>query len=242
MHIPLLYIPSFYGDIRLESSDVKQTRIIAERTSPQEKDALLKLAEYASKRNWIEHTLDMKNEGETLVNAPLLKVQKELVAFLKPGRTMVTAVKFTNGAVEEVHATSETWLPSTSVAVPEEKKPEVAASVAKPTQGCPAPAFKQAEIKARRVLEAFLDEQQREDFRRHNRFISVGSFTGHRYMITSRFETRSLAEYGRTLFDLDEGRALCVHDWVVPAAEEMLALHLMLQLPQHEPYLRHLEN
>jgi hypothetical protein len=32
-----------------------------------------------------------------------------------------------------------------------------------------------------------------------------------------------------------------VHDYAVPAAEEMLAIHLMLQLPQHEPYLRHLE-
>ena len=33
-------------------------------------------------------------------------------------------------------------------------------------------------------------------------------------------------------------RALCVHDWVVPAPEEMLSLHLLLQLPGWESYLR----
>jgi hypothetical protein len=34
------------------------------------------------------------------------------------------------------------------------------------------------------------------------------------------------------------GRAFCVHDWTVPASEEMLALHLFLTMPGREHYLR----
>lgn len=38
----------------------------------------------------------------------------------------------------------------------------------------------------------------------------------------------------------DEGVAYCVHDWSVPAAEEMLAIHLLLKLPGYEGELRFL--
>jgi hypothetical protein len=33
---------------------------------------------------------------------------------------------------------------------------------------------------------------------------------------------------------------MCVHDWEVPAAEEMLALKLFLSLPEREQYIRDL--
>jgi len=45
---------------------------------------------------------------------------------------------------------------------------------------------------------------------------------------------------GRQLYDLEEKRALCVHDWDLPPAEEMLALHLCLSLPGQEKYVRSL--
>jgi hypothetical protein len=97
-----------------------------------------------------------------------------------------------------------------------------------------------AELKARKVLEVFLDDEQLADFHEHNRFMTVG-VSGTRYMVTSRHARDELAGYHRSLYDLDQERPLCVHDYSVPAAEEMLALHLLVQLPDHEGYLRHLE-
>ena len=61
-------------------------------------------------------------------------------------------------------------------------------------------------------------------------------------MVTSRQATDALAHYQRTLYDLDEDRPLCVHDWSVPPAEEMLSLHVLLALPDWERFLRHEEH
>lgn len=130
--------------------------------------------------------------------------------------------------------------------IPEKKDdlPRAIATVPKPVLGCPEPRLGRAEIKARGVLTEFLDEEQLADFLQYNRFVSIGAATGHRYMITSRHSREGLAMYdGRQLYDLDEKYPFCVHhDKMVPAAEEMLSLHLLLQLPQHELYLRGLEN
>ena len=88
------------------------------------------------------------------------------------------------------------------------------------------------------VLEAFLAPDQLEDWRRFNRFVAVGGTTGHRYMITSRHARDGLAAYQRTLYDLDERRALHVQDHEVPAPEECLAFALLVQLPGRESCLR----
>ena len=126
--------------------------------------------------------------------------------------------------------------------IPEKKDdpPKAVATVTKPVLSCPEPRLGRAEIKARGVLTEFLDEEQLADFLKHNRFVSVGAATGHRYMITSRHSREGLAMYGgRQLYDLDTKWPFCVHhDKMVPAAEEMLSLHLLLQLPEHELYLR----
>jgi len=119
--------------------------------------------------------------------------------------------------------------------------PAVVATVAQPVQGCPAPDFPNAfDARANRVLEAFLSDEQRDDWRRRGRFVSIGMDTGHRYMLTSRDAREALQTYGsRSLYDLDERRAYCVHDWAVPAPEELLALHLFLAIPGGESFLRH---
>lgn len=44
------------------------------------------------------------------------------------------------------------------------------------------------------------------------------------------------------IYELEHLIELCVHDWEVPPAEEMLSLHLLASLPQHELYLRRLED
>lgn len=119
---------------------------------------------------------------------------------------------------------------------------KAAVSVAAPVRGCPAPDFTQADIRAKAVLREFLSPEQISDFNRYNKFLSVGQTTGNHYMVTSRHARDQLAKYTRTLFDLDRRLPLCVHDWDVPAAEEMLALHVLLQLPGWESYLDISEN
>jgi hypothetical protein len=187
-----------------------------------------------------------------LLDAPISQVQQVLSRALKPGRKQVSAVRFRNGKIEEVTEANIGLIETTGEPVkegpyrersehptePEKPKPTVAVTVAQPVVGCPAPDFEAADVRATRVLSAFLDTQQREDFARYQRFVVTGIESGHRYMLTSRQARDELATYHRTLFDLDENTPLCVHDWDVPAAEELLALAILLRLPGKEHYVR----
>ncbi len=176
-------------------------------------------------RDSAEHKIDLK--------ASIDDVSAVLSESLNVGRTIVTAVQFSDGKLREVREGEK---------VPEKAK--AAATVAKPIRGCPAPNFSPIEHRAGEVLRAFLTEQQVRDFDSLQRFVTRGADTGHMYMLTSRTAPAELGSFGgRQLFDLDEQRAFCVHyDDDVPAAEELLALHLFLRLPGHEAYLRTLEN
>lgn len=286
------YLPTFYGDIRLEAAKESGTTLIYEKLSPSEVEAMLSLRERAVRPKWGRKPWaslsdfpvpSEQGSGEIRLDAPIEDVQKLLSKALKPGRVLVTAVRFAGGAVEEKREASlapyrkegETTEPPSAPPL-NEQKAEVtktpspittAVTVAAPVLGCPAPDFAQADIRATRVLEAFLLDDQLEDFRRYGQFVSLGHETGHRYLITSRnARGRLAAAGGRSLYDLDQpraerasefvrrmdggghlvdvevrndyGRAFCVHDWSVPAAEEMLALHLFLTMPGREHYLR----
>lgn len=238
MQVPLWLVPSFYGDIRLTATSSKTCTLLAEKLTPQERGALAVLEPKARSKGWISPESSFE-QGETAIAAPIGKVSILLAKALKAERTVVSAVRFSDGKIEEVSEgtfDAEAALPKAKVVA--SAKPAVAASVAAPVRGYPAPDFVNAELKAAEVLSHFLDDGQFDDFQRYNRFISRGVDTGHRYMVTSRHARSELAGYQRTLYDLDEDRPLCVHDWVVPAAEEMLSLHLLLQLPGWESYLR----
>jgi hypothetical protein len=180
-------------------------------------------------------------------------VQEFLQKQLKPHRKQVSAVRFANGHVEQLtEATLQvidtqaepevTQAVDTPAPVPKEKKkpePTAAVTVAQPVRGCPAPDFDDVEVRASRVLKAFLTPDQVEDFERRQQFVAIGVDTGHRYLLTSRHAPRALAQYGhRTLYDMDERLPMCVHDWEVPAPEELLALFVHLSLPGLEQYVR----
>jgi hypothetical protein len=194
-----------------------------------------------------------------VLRASVEDVQAVLSKALKPGRDVVTVVHFVGGSLEEKLDPSyrESARPAEAKEEPEdppkkeeepavtktpEKKADAIATVAAPQQGCPLPAFERAEIRATRVLEAFLTPEQIEDFRTRQQFVVLGADTGHRYMLTSRHADRALARAGgRSVFDLDEETPYCVHDWTVPAAEELLSLACFLGLPGRESYVRYLE-
>lgn len=253
-------IPSFYGDLRLEAMAGKKCRLIVQQATVSELEALKKLQEHAVKKGWCPETTILGEGPASLLSAPIEKVAKVLAKVLKPGRETVSAIRISGGKIEEV--TEATFLSTEHrtgqddegpyrkagkvlplpVKEPEKKVEKVVATtVAVPARGCPPPDFPSAELKARAVLSAFLNDEQREDFANYNRFITVGGTTGHRYMVTSRHATEALQKYERSLYDLDANMPICTHDHDVPAAEEMLALHLLVTLPGHESYIRELE-
>lgn len=168
-----------------------------------------------------------RQNGGIEIDCPLGKAQRELAKRFAKERAVLSAVVFANGTMTEVKDV-----------VPEDAKKGV--TVKQPTRGCPMPDFEIANVRATRVLRAFIDDEQAADFERHQRFVSRGAETGHRYLLTSRLH--EAYKLGAGLRDLDDdGRIYCVHDWDVPAPEELLALHVHLQTVDGERYLRRLE-
>lgn len=195
---------------------------------------------------------------EIELDAPLAKVEATLSRALKPGRNLVRAVRFQSGEIQRVEA---------PVAAPEAEpepakaaepapapKPKAAATVAQPNRGCPAPEFPERPVDARaaRVLEGFLSPEQLADWRSQRAVLVQGADTGRRYLVCDRecpSTIRATAaritppshplghESFRQLFDLDLQCPICVHDWTVPPAEEVLALLICLTLPGLESEL-----
>jgi len=254
------YLPSLYGDIRLESLDKDKTKVTIYGLSPQEKvamTALIKKAEHQPVVGKCWHPLasrhfdlDSIKEQSLELEAPISKVQKLLTQQLKPGREQVSVVRFGGGKIqemtermlEETESPKETGSPSSLSPASADTKPKperaVATTVAAPVLGCPAPDFEQAEVRAADVMKAFLTPQQLADFLKEQAFVATGVDTGHAYIITSRHARSKLAQTTRSLYDLTEQMSYCVHDWEVPAAEEMLALLVHLSVPGKELYLR----
>lgn len=297
--IPTWYIPSFYGDVRLEADrtdpDNEATILVAQNLTPTEEAAMEILRRRAiakpkkfgpisiGKIPWataedfrpIAEKTYRETEVKVRLLAPIAAVSAVLARAMKPGRRIVSVVKFADGKIEEIHgaattATAAATAMTTALALPppstekaiervEKKKDsiakkalvEAAATVAAPTLGCPSPDFGKSEVRARRVLMAFLDDQQKEDLQKTGRFISKGRDTGRRYLLALRDGPEGLLRTGgRGVYDLDRmtrasagtyyGGPLCVHDWTVPPSEEVLAIHLMLNLPGREGLMRRL--
>lgn len=235
------FIPSFYGDLRLTRTK-DQTVLTWENVTPTEQKVLQSLLAHAVSKQWTKEAEHDLTKGSLTLAAELVKVQKFISKALKPGRKTVDFVQFSDGKIEEI---AHGELPVGSDKELEEmapvRTPDKGTTVAKPTLGCPEPNLVKAELRAREVLFAFINDEQRDDFKKRNAFVTEGAGTGHRYIVTSRHARDTLSHTRRQLFDVDENRPYCVHDYSVPAAEEMLALHLLLKSPEHERYLRHLE-
>ena len=206
------------------------------------------LTKLAVKKKWLPEGKLLGLHVTDEIAGPIDKVAKALAKALKPDRRIVSVIRFSDGVMQEIaegeyENGSPVKSPEASAPAPaaSPSTPEVATAVARPTRGCPEPDFENVDVRATRVLHTFLTPEQREDWDRYNRFVAVGAITGHRYMVTSRHARDSLAEYHRSLYDLDDEVPFCVHDFSIPASEECLAIGLLVQLPNHEEFLRHLE-
>lgn len=211
-----------------------------ERLSTTERKALINLRDKAVDKRWLtfdDISVFDKARSSVTLSTNISRVERLLAKALRPGKSFVSAVKFADGKLEEI---STAALPAEKLEELTKEKDAKAVTVAKPGLGCPLPNFSAAELKARQVLSDFLLPEQMEDFEEYQRFVSVGAATGHKYMVTSRHAPKQLSLFGgRQLFDLDERTSFCIHhDEYLPAAEEMLTLHVMLQFPEHEMYLR----
>jgi hypothetical protein len=229
-----LFLPSLYGDIRLTAQG-KQTEIEWENLSPSEREAISTIGR--------KFSLDTASDvGKVVAPKSIDKIEPLISKAMKRGRKLLSAVVFKNGRVEEVSRVekSEPTQPYRDPAAIEKSEPKAAVTVAQPMLGCPIPEFERADVRATRVLREFLSGQQLADFERTQSFLVVGGDTGRQYVLTSRqASTDRLARVdGRSVFDVADRRAICVHDWVVPAAEELLELKLFLELPGHEAYVR----
>ena len=180
----------------------------------------------AIKNKWAKESANFL-KGTTILEATLAQAADALTKLLKPDRELISAISVRRGKLTEI-------ADMTDIAPFPEAK---AVTVARPTGGCLPTDFDPAELKARDVLRVFLSDQQLTDFNRYNKFVAVGADTGTRYMITSRRARDELARYQRSFYDLDKGLALCMHDWAVPPAEEMLALMVCVTLPGRETQL-----
>lgn len=252
------YLPSLFGDIRLDAKAEDKTLVTMEGLSPQERIALQILFKRATKvpvlsLPWTSQAevdkIDLArfSEQSILLSAPITDVQKVLEKPLKPMRKQVSAVRFKDGKIEQITESNIGFIESAAKGETVEEKekpakkpaPAAAVTVAQPVIGCPAPDFDPADIRATRVLSTFLTPEQLEDFRDEQRFVVTGADTGHRYLLTSRHAPQPYRhESFRSVFDIDDDCALCVHDWEVPAAEELLGLMLHLTLPGLEGYVR----
>ena len=220
------------------------TEIEWENLSPTEREALAIVG-----RKYLPGVLLDTDTGKITIGKPIAKVETVLAKAMKRGRKLLSAVVFKNGSIEEIHRTEgggdakrepyrEGGEPKKGAI--EKVAAKAAVTVAQPTLSCPVPEFERADVRATRVLREFLSPQQLADFERTQSFLVHGGDTGRQYILTSRQASpERLAKVGgRSVFDVSAGYPICVHDWVVPAAEELLELKLFLELPGHEGYVR----
>jgi len=253
------YLPSWYGDIRLRVIDEAHTRVQITTLTKGELAALHALKDrslqkglirkaWATERAWASMPDEAFVVGsgqtyEVTLKAPIVAIERFLTRQLR-GKTNTVSVMITDqGNLYEIKMPDpdeeETnVLPFRRQGGEEVEEPDAATTVRKPAVGCPAPNFQHAIFRATDVLRKFLTPEQIQDYERHQRFVTVGARTGHRYMLTSRHVCSTRGNHFRTVYDLDEGRALCIHDWGIPAPEELLTMHVMLSLPSGENHVR----
>lgn len=102
------FVPAWNGDWRLEaSSDEKQTVLTIERPTASEKRILGKLAERFVEKTWIDKKAAAKMKDPSRIvktrltlGAPLTEVGPYVSSVLKPGRNVLTAVRFRGGKIE----------------------------------------------------------------------------------------------------------------------------------------------
>lgn len=257
------YSPSFSGDFRFtpHPDDPSATELWVSKPTPAERKQLLTLFDAALERGWVHrtHRPDFEAAARSRVfrkrlvlGASLEEVGPVVTSILRPGRAVLTAVRFKNGQIEvcETSAPKKSREPTEPLALPAKeetepnpeatalaKKPDAvaAATVKRPTPCCP-PCYVDATPPATQALIAFMDEEQHAMWAKERCLLVRGGLSGHRYLIAHR-NSPLAAQWTHIAHDLEDRGTLHFHDWLVPPEEEVLAAMLILG-SKAEPWLR----
>ena len=267
MSLQTWYSPSFHGDFRLQPhpDDPNATVLWVSKPTPAERKQLLTIFEKALDRGWVHRTHRPDFEAASMsrvfkkklvLGACLEDVGPVVTSILRPGRAVLTAVKFKNGQIEVCETSAPEkpekrpyrksdppLLPAkpsdepNPKAIELAKKPDAvaAATVKRPTPCCP-PCYEDATGPATEALIAFMNEEQHAMWAKDRCLMVRGGLSGHRYLIAHR-NSRLAAQWQHIAHDLDDRGTLHFHDWLVPPEEEVLAAMLILG-SKAEPWLR----
>jgi hypothetical protein len=243
------YMPSWNGDLRLEplSSDPKRTALSIIDPTDAEKIALGAIGATLLDKGWLkEPILDLlsgesyreSQKVEVVLDGPLEEVGPVVIAALKPGPAVLTAVILRGGKVEivEHRDPGKAGIKETSkeLAAVAKQPAEAAATVKRPTPCCP-DCYVDAIKPATQTLLAFLSPEQHETWSRERYIVCRGGLSGHRYILAHRSSPMA-ARNTRICFDADDRSILHFHDQTVPPEEEVLSAMLILQ--HREDWLR----
>lgn len=243
-------MPSWHGDLRLEpnAEDKQKTTLTIVEPTDAEKIALGAIGGILTDRGWLKEPIlellsgDPYRENRTMdviLDAPLEEVGPVVIAALKPGPAVLSAVRFKNGQVEVVEhrepgkgerSTTEGGLKALAT----KPKAEAAVTVKRPTPSCP-DCYVGAVEPATQVLLSFLTPEQHETWARERYILCRGGYSGHQYILAHR-RSEIAAKNKRICFDATDEHILHFHDQSVPPEEEVLSAMLILQ--HRENWLR----
>ncbi len=229
-----LFVPSFCGDVRLESvDDGKAVEVIIHDPTAAETEAVEKLLKIGRERKWTDLVAIPKPAGKfkrwrksTLrLEGSIQDVGDEFVKLVRPAKSSIVALKFSNG---EIHVTETAGTQKlVTVAVESKDAGARAVSVKKPTMSCPQ-CLPGSVAPANEVLQEFLTPSQHKDWAKHRVIEVEGGTTGHRYLVAHR-NSRHAVAWGRHVMDADDRAVLHFHDLTHPPEEEVLGAKLMIE-------------
>jgi len=236
-------MPTWNGDLRLEpnAEDKDKTTLSIIDPTDAEKIALGAIGAMLTDKGWLKEPIIDLLTGEpyrenktahVVLDAPLEKVGPIVIAALKPGPAVLSAVLFKNGVVEVVeHRAPGKATEKDLTALATKPKAEAAATVKRPTPSCP-DCYVSAVKPATEVLLAFLTPEQHATWTRERYVVCRGGYSGHHYILAHR-SSEIAAKNKRICFDADDEQILHFHDQSVPPEEEVLAAMLILQHREH---------
>lgn len=216
-----IYFPSTFGDINIEQDNKNVILSTVDLTISEEKTLKEIIKEFAGKIK--EPILTYENTKVIIENVKISDVHKFMIKKLKKNKPTLTAIKLKDGKLELVNEIKDEH----------KEKVDTAVTTEKPSRGCPLPNMTLVkEVRASNVLKEFLTTQQIEDFNKHLSFISIGNYTHHPYLITSRWSPK-VEEFGQ-VYDIVDKKRVCSSSKGIPPSEEMLSMKLSVELNEFE--------
>ena len=203
-----IYIPSYLGDVALQSDGEKSKLIYSELTDF-EKVRLIKFLSWYD----LEINEEAKQPVELAIPDPIRIAHKKFIKYFKIGKPTINAIKLKGGKLELVQD-----FPDTA---------DVGVTTVKPPKSCPPPAYERAEQRAEAVLREFLSPQQWADFDKFKKFICKGNDTNDTYILTSRWNRE--CEQNGILYNRTKRIRHCVSMGDLPPAEELLGLKITIE-------------